>query len=102
MATRICERCGGEFDRHAPVVRFCFPCTKQRDKDSGAYLAHQAVSAAVRRGDMPRASEFPCVDCAKPARDYDHRDYSKPLDVQPVCRSCNKLRGPAIPRLVGA
>lgn len=37
--------------------------------------------------------------------DYDHRDYTKPLSVEPVCRSCNKLRGPAIgslPRVVAA
>ena len=36
-----------------------------------------------------------CVDCAEPATRYDHRDYDKPLDVEPVCRSCNQKRGPA-------
>ena len=29
------------------------------------------------------------------AYDYDHRDYSKPLEVDPVCRRCNQMRGPA-------
>ncbi len=37
-----------------------------------------------------------CVDCGKKAGHYDHRDYNQPLDVQPVCESCNCRRGPAI------
>jgi hypothetical protein len=37
-----------------------------------------------------------CVDCGAQARDYDHRDYNKPLEVDPVCRRCNLRRGPAI------
>lgn len=37
----------------------------------------------------------PCVDCGAPADRYDHRDYSKPLDVEPVYCSCNGRRGPA-------
>lgn len=27
---------------------------------------------------------------------YDHRDYSKPLQVEPVCGRHNKLRGPGL------
>jgi hypothetical protein len=30
---------------------------------------------------------------------YEHRDYTKPLQVEPVCRSCNALRGPGKPYL---
>jgi hypothetical protein len=37
-----------------------------------------------------------CVDCKrKPATIYEHRDYSKPLEVEPVCHYCNVRRGPA-------
>jgi hypothetical protein len=36
-----------------------------------------------------------CVDCGAPATDYDHRNYDKPLDVDPVCHKCNCRRGPA-------
>lgn len=57
--------------------------------------AHAAVAKAVRLGEMPRARELSCVDCAKPAVDYDHRDYSKPLEVEPVCRRCHMARGRA-------
>ena len=35
-----------------------------------------------------------CVDCRQPASVYDHRDYLKPLDVEPVCQSCNSKLGP--------
>ena len=36
-----------------------------------------------------------CVDCGNGADVYDHRDYSRPLQVAAVCHSCNQLRGPA-------
>jgi len=36
-----------------------------------------------------------CTDCGAQARDYDHRDYARPLDIEPVCRRCNQKRGPA-------
>lgn len=55
-----------------------------------------AVTAAVRRGDLKPAKECVCVDCGAPARHYDHRDYNKPLEVGPVCPSCNARRGPAM------
>jgi hypothetical protein len=44
---------------------------------------------------MRPARDFACADCGKPATDYDHRDYRKPLEVEPVCHSCNLKRGPA-------
>jgi hypothetical protein len=45
---------------------------------------------------MAPARTFNCVDCGKTAHGYDHRDYRKPLDVVPICRSCNYKRGPAL------
>ncbi len=29
--------------------------------------------------------------------EYEHRDYNRPLHVDPICRRCNLLRGPGIP-----
>ena len=58
--------------------------------------AHKAVHAAVSRGTLLAASKCKCVDCGAQAEHYDHRDYEKPLDVEPVCRKCNNARGPAI------
>lgn len=68
----------------------------KRAKASGGTKAMYAVSRAIKKGDLPKLDgTIACVDCGKPACDYDHRDYSKPLQVEPVCRSCNLLRGPA-------
>lgn len=51
------------------------------------------VRNAVFRGILPVVRTLRCVDCGMPATDYDHRDYLKPLDVDPVCKKCNKKRG---------
>lgn len=60
--------------------------------------AHSAVQAAIKRGVLPplKGGHYACVDCGGIALEYDHRDYGRPLDVEPVCRSCNHARGTAI------
>ena len=66
--------------------------------DKGAPRAHSLVCEAVKKGILPKIVEgVKCVDCGNQARYYDHRDYNKPLDVEPVCHNCNYKRGPAIP-----
>lgn len=57
--------------------------------------AHYMVYEAQRRGVLPPLKGLKCSDCDREAAHYDHRDYSRPLDVEPVCGSCNKRRGPA-------
>lgn len=44
---------------------------------------------------FPPASQFKCVDCGDDAYVYDHRDYEKPMQFEPVCYPCNKRRGNA-------
>lgn len=56
--------------------------------------AKTAVFLEVRAGQMPHPGTLKCVDCSNMAQVYDHRDYLRSMDVQPVCRSCNALRGP--------
>lgn len=58
--------------------------------------AYKLVKEAKLRGEILPATNFKCSDCPKQAECYDHRDYTKPLQVDPVCRSCNLRRGPAI------
>ena len=60
--------------------------------------AHYQVARAIRSGDLLHPSHFACADCGGPSIHYDHRDYSKPLEVVPVCRRCNYKRGPAANR----
>ena len=61
--------------------------------------AHAAVINAVKQGILKPAKNLFCVDCGKPAHSYDHRDYTKHLDVAPVCRKCNCVRGTGYPHL---
>lgn len=61
-------------------------------------FCHSAVSRAVKAGVLPDLScgEYACTDCGAVACQYDHRDYARPLDVEPVCRGCNYRRGSAV------
>ena len=71
------------------------------NQDFYAYLvstAHCIVRRAIFFGelrDLKSGKTVRCIDCGKRASMYDHRDYTKPLEVEPVCRGCNKNRGSA-------
>jgi hypothetical protein len=54
---------------------------------------HQAIQKGVL---LPLDGAVLCVDCGESATEYDHRDYAKPLEVDPVCGRCNRKRGPAL------
>lgn len=94
---RLCIHCGADISSRHYHARQCFDCYGKWAKRTGAAKATAAVNSAVRQGLLAHPSTCECADCGKPASDYDHRDYSQPLAVVPVCRSCNKLRGPAKP-----
>ena len=59
--------------------------------------AQAAVYKAVLNGSLINLKETytACLDCGNRAMVYDHRDYRRPLDVDPVCVGCNTARGPA-------
>ncbi len=95
-----CQTCGEVYHRRLNRPGDCGPCQSKRQREwavnSGAERAAYLVNQAVKRGDMPGARELKCADCGCAADRYDHRDYNKPLVVEPVCGSCNNRRGPAI------
>lgn len=93
---RPCHECGKPFVCHHGMRR-CEPC--RRAYFAVMEQAHRAVSRAIRNGELPSllTTETACVDCGRRAQQYDHRDYTKPLAVEPVCRKCNYKRGPAAP-----
>jgi hypothetical protein len=96
--SRRCRVCRAERSRRArgtPAGKRALNEYNAKIKGGRAYKAKAVVYVAVRAGRLPRAIELFCIDCDGPAQVYDHRDYSKPLDVEPVCRSCNAKRGPA-------
>lgn len=71
----------------------CVPCARRHHTER--QQAQAQVRKAVKSGAIPAATSLTCTDCGKPAEGYDHRDYTRPLDVEPVCHHCNFARGPA-------
>lgn len=77
----------------------CNPCKVARGMTPGRTPqeeAHKQVAQAIRIGHLRAPRNFSCADCQESATEYDHRDYGRPLDVEPVCRGCNARRGPAV------
>jgi len=95
---------------HRPNARFktsryCLVCLSERqrignigaNRIAGGRVATNIISRQVRKGYRQKASKYKCADCGKSAHVWEHRDYNKPLAVEPVCFSCNRKRGSAIP-----
>lgn len=61
---------------------------RARNKDT--VRAAAKLHLAIADGTMPSASKLNCDICGRQAQDYHHPDYSKPLDVIPLCRSCHR------------
>lgn len=57
--------------------------------------AYRFVKLAIGAGVLPdlACGEYACVDCGAVATQYEHRDYARPLDVEPICKGCNLKRG---------
>lgn len=92
---RTCFHCGvrlGRFFKHSK--KSCLDCEGRMGR--AIYSVRYRVLKAIKNGLLLPADTFDCADCGKPAVCYDHRDYSKPLEVAPVCKSCNTKRGPGI------
>ncbi len=70
-----------------------------RNKLNGNERAKWTIRDLIKKGRLLSLSKnyILCIDCGSRATDYDHRDYNKPLEVEPVCQSCNLKRGRAIP-----
>lgn len=93
---KVCANC----NKIKPVVsKYCKPCSLENAKgNTERYskerkFAKNKLTTAIKNGELKPASKFRCADCGVKAQAYDHRDYSKPLDVVPVCTRCNLMRG---------
>lgn len=91
-----CARCSVALPqlRHYKTY-LCDGCKSFNDGRKAGFEAHLMVNLAIRLGYLKPLSQCSCADCGALATDYDHRDYSKPLEVDAVCRTCNFKRGPA-------
>jgi len=92
-----CSHCANTISPHS-TTGLCGYHRKKVNLNSLSVMAaaHKIVALAVKSKILPELDgTIPCHDCGRPAHEYDHRDYKKPLDVSPVCRACNKHRGRA-------
>lgn len=93
-ATPVCVDCGAHKGNVHVMAQRCGRCDPVFKAAMNA--ANVAVATARRHGHLCSPKTLACLDCGGAAMDYDHRDYSKPLTVEPVCRACNFKRGPAL------
>jgi hypothetical protein len=60
-----------------------------RNADKRRVAAHNAVSRAIKKGDLVR---LPCQKCNNSKSLAHHEDYDKKLDVVWLCQPCHKQR----------
>lgn len=63
---------------------------RRRQEHPQKERAKDKVKYAVRKGRMMRVGALNCQICRNPAAHYHHNDYTKPLEVIPLCSSCHR------------
>lgn len=92
-----CRLCGAKRMRDFLKTKSGKRYGKKRNKTQAGTnekIAYGKISWAIRQKEIPKPSVFRCFDCKRPAQVYDHRDYLKPYEIEPVCKVCNHKRGP--------
>jgi hypothetical protein len=106
LPIRFCRHCETEITLLNPMRRVCSACGQLPVRYRANYkqsindnqISRAVTKYAVKVGFLPDPTNFICLDCkGRQAQCYDHRDYSKPLEVDPVCLRCNNSRGRGIP-----
>lgn len=90
--TKPCKRCKVPY-LGAVQSQYCKPC--RPIVSNARQNAYYHLGKAIARGDIVHPSTLKCRDCGGGATSYEHRNYSEPLRVDPICFSCNKRRGAA-------
>lgn len=98
-----CENCGdvmavrrvdGKYFRSIHNKRHCLICEELFCH--AISIAHRRIKHLIKEGRMETHLGRACVDCGAPAVFHDIRNYSKPEEGVPICKSCNTLRGSGI------
>jgi hypothetical protein len=74
--------------KNKEYYRLKFSLYKQENPEK--YRAHLDVGNAVKRGALKKATNCKCAVCGNQAQEYHHPDYSKTLEVTPLCILCHK------------
>lgn len=92
--TSACKECSREAARrYRASPRGKATRRLRRIKDKQKIQARDAVSNAIKRGEMPRAQDCACAECGGTAVAYHHhRGYRTEhfLDVVPLCADCHQ------------
>ena len=96
-----CFRCGHEWIPKVENIRTCAKCrspywNKAKSKLDYMKMRNWAVGVVQMskyKNLLESASKKKCVDCGNNANHWEHRNYSRPLLIEPVCQSCNIKRG---------
>lgn len=96
--TKQCADCGITFVAKTPLPQQirCVRCACQINVTRYRHIrrATAHVHNAIKAGRLADPKTLICADCGGSATEYDHRDYTQPLFVEPVCHPCNFKRGP--------
>lgn len=98
-----CHLCGVKLIGYHPNSRHCEDCKRDavarwRRQKNDNEVSRKVTRYAVKVGFLLHPSNYICMDCKRlQAECYDHRDYSRPLDVDAVCLNCNQKRYKGIP-----
>ena len=96
-----CYRCKYEWIPRVREIKTCPKCRspywdKAKNKKEHSKMriwATGIVQNAKYYGYLGVAKDQKCKDCGKKAQHWEHRNYARPLLVDPVCVKCNHKRG---------
>ena len=92
-----CKSCAKEASRlYRASLRGRATRKFRRYRDKQKIRARDAVSNAIKRGDLPKVQTRRCIHCGETAAAYHHhRGYKREhfLDVVPVCHECHQNVG---------
>lgn len=100
----VCYRCKYEWISRVEDIRTCAKCRSpywNKAKTDGEYynmqtFALRIVSISRKEGLLADPKTLKCMDCGKNAKYWEHRNYARPLLVDPICQKCNIKRGKSI------
>ena len=87
------ERCKVAWERYSTSERG----KKTHRKNNNIYYqkhpneirARRVIGHAIHNGKLSHVSKYLCRTCDNQAQEYHHPDYSKPLEIVPLCRKCH-------------
>lgn len=94
-SVKYCALCDNEIPSYRKATPYCSRVCASAISTARVGIGNK-IARLVRSGEFLPASSRACVDCGAPARHYEHREYLKPLSVEPVCQPCNRRRGAAL------